>query len=157
MPSNDVIRFPKNYTAYIVGSATAGWKQEVKMKVQNLNGTDELQCTFEGTNHPMAVTSGGLGFMKQEAVVIEADNTIDRQIELDFRVFRVGATIPSDIKGFNKDTHSPLSWVTTYTVNSLQSSLGSGNDSPWHWQYSTEDGGDNDYHDTTLIVTFVKE
>jgi hypothetical protein len=74
------------------------------MKVQNLNGTDELQCTFEGTNHPMAVTSGGLGFMKQEAVVIEADNTIDRQIELDFRVFRVGATIPSDIKGFNRDT-----------------------------------------------------
>jgi hypothetical protein len=51
----------------------------------------------------MVVTSGGTGFMKQEAIVIEADDAVERQIEFDFKVFRIGATVPSNIKGFNRD------------------------------------------------------
>ncbi|OAX31350.1 hypothetical protein K503DRAFT_806132 [Rhizopogon vinicolor AM-OR11-026] len=76
--------------------------------------------------------------MNQEAVVVPADDNNDRQIEIDFKVFKSGSTTASKIKGYKKDTHCPVSWVTNYT-------------------YNTEDGGDNDYHDTTLVVSLIKE
>ena len=85
-------------------TATAGWKQEVKVKVQNTDGSDEIESTFEATNTPLVVTGGGLGFMNQEAVVIAADRVHERQIELDFKVFKIGAINASKVKDYRKNT-----------------------------------------------------
>jgi hypothetical protein len=87
-----------------IQAATAGLKQEVKIKVQSTDGDDENECTFQGVKNPLVITGGGLGFMNQEAVVIAADDTNDRQIELDFKVFKNGASTASKIKDYKKDT-----------------------------------------------------
>ncbi|OJA12259.1 hypothetical protein AZE42_04075, partial [Rhizopogon vesiculosus] len=42
--------------------------------------------------------------MNQEAVVVPADDNNDRQIEIDFKVFKSGSTTASKIKGYKKDT-----------------------------------------------------
>ena len=85
-------------------AATSGWKQEVKIKVQSTDGDDENECTFQGVKNPLVITGGGLGFMNQEAVVVPADDNNDRQIEIDFKVFKSGSTTASKIKGYKKDT-----------------------------------------------------
>ncbi|OAX40666.1 hypothetical protein K503DRAFT_781245 [Rhizopogon vinicolor AM-OR11-026] len=133
----DTIVFPKNCTAYIFGTATSGTMQEVKVKVQDTDGDDENECTFKALNRPLVVTGGGLGFMDQEAVVITADGTDDRQLEIIFKALGSDGK-PQMMKGFKKDKHVPVNWVTNYT-------------------YCTEDSpaGGDDYHDTTLVVSFI--
>jgi hypothetical protein len=75
--------------------------QEVQVKVQNTDGDDENECTFKALNKPLVVTGGGLGFMNQEAVVINADNSNDRQLEVIFKALK--GDKPQVIKGFKKD------------------------------------------------------
>jgi len=134
----DTISLPKNYTAYAFGTATSGMVQEVKVKVQSTDGDDENECTLKALNKPLVVTGGSLGFMNQEAVVINADDSNDRQLEIIFKALDAKGN-PQVMQGFKKDTHSPVNWVTNYT-------------------YHTEDSprGGNDYHDTTFVVSLVK-
>ena len=42
--------------------------------------------------------------MNQEAVVIAADRVNERQIELDFKVFKIGAVNASKVKDYRKNT-----------------------------------------------------
>ena len=55
----------------------------------------------------MAITSGGLGFVNQQAVVVPADNKKKRRLELIFSAYdnKMSATRDAEeIKGFLKDT-----------------------------------------------------
>ncbi|OJA15305.1 hypothetical protein AZE42_00957, partial [Rhizopogon vesiculosus] len=75
---------------------------EVKVKVQSTDGDDENECTFTALNKLLVITGGGLGFMKQEAIVITADGTNDRQLEIIFKALDSGGK-PQTMKSFNKD------------------------------------------------------
>jgi len=91
--SSDTIRFLKGHTAAAhagcLQSAIAGWMQQVVVKVQNTSGSDLNECSFQGLNSPMAIISGGLGFVNQQAVVIPADNRKDRRLELIFSAYTI--------------------------------------------------------------------
>ncbi|OAX33073.1 hypothetical protein K503DRAFT_804676 [Rhizopogon vinicolor AM-OR11-026] len=141
--SSDTIKFPKGHTAYIFGSATAYRMQQVVVKVQKTSGSDLNECSFRGLNGPMAITSGGLGFVNQQAVVIPADNNKNRRLELIFSAYdnHMWATSDAeDIKGFQKNTQtsSVAPRVTSYI-------------------YRTEDGGDKDHDGTTFVVTLIAD
>ncbi|KAJ8584020.1 hypothetical protein M405DRAFT_936865 [Rhizopogon salebrosus TDB-379] len=131
--SSDTIALPKHYTAYIFGAATSGVVQEILVQVQDTNSKELGECTFKGLNEPLAVR-GGVAFQDTEAVVITADNNNARQLKINFKA---GPGNPA--YGFKKDKQDPFSWVTNYT-------------------YCTEDSpsGGNDYHDTTLVVSLIK-
>jgi hypothetical protein len=80
--------------------------QQVVVKVQKTSGSDLNECSFQGLNGPMMITSGGLGFVNQQAVVVPSDNK-NRRLELIFsaydnHMFPTGDA--EEIKGFKKDT-----------------------------------------------------
>jgi len=132
--SSDTISLPKHYTAYIFGAATSGVLQTVQVQVQDTAGKDQGECTFTGHNEPLAVR-GGVAFQDTEAVVINANNSNDRQLKINFKT----GSGAKPVQGFKKYKNDPVNWVTNYT-------------------YCTEDGpgGGNDYHDTTLVVSLIK-
>ncbi|OJA18122.1 hypothetical protein AZE42_13006, partial [Rhizopogon vesiculosus] len=54
----------------------------------------------------MAITSGGLGFVNQQAIVIPADNRENRRLELIFSAYDSNMWTADDaeeIEGFQKD------------------------------------------------------
>ncbi|OAX34992.1 hypothetical protein K503DRAFT_773940 [Rhizopogon vinicolor AM-OR11-026] len=161
--SSDTVLLPTGYTAYIFGvsyilpnvkvltaahvvclqSATSDWMQQVVVKVQNTSGNDFNEIKFQGLNGPMVVTSGSLGFVDQQTVVVPANHTKNRHLELIFSTYENQTSATGDaqeIKGFQKDpyTSTVVPWVSTYI-------------------YRTEDGGDSDYDDTTFVVTLVHQ
>jgi hypothetical protein len=81
----------------------AGWMQQVVVKVQNTSGSDLNECSFQGLNSPMAITSGGLGFVNQQAVVVPADNKKNRRLELIFSAYHSATGDAEEIEGFMKE------------------------------------------------------
>ncbi|OAX31482.1 hypothetical protein K503DRAFT_806036 [Rhizopogon vinicolor AM-OR11-026] len=135
-----IIKFLKGHTAYIFGSATAGRMQQVVVKVQNTGGSDLNECSFQGLNSPMAITSGGLGFVNQQAVVVPADNKKNRRLELIFSAYDPATGDAEEIEEFKtqEQISTVAPWVTSYI-------------------YRTKDEGDNDYDGTTFVVTLIAD
>ena len=109
MHSDDISQIVTVLTAAhaaFLQSATAGWMQQVVVKVQKTSGSDLNECSFQGLNGPMMITSGGLGFVNQQAVVIPADKRKNRRLELIFSSYdnKMSATGDAEeIEGFKKD------------------------------------------------------
>src|SRR5882757_9983647 len=78
--------------------------QQVVVKVQNTSGNDLNECSFQGLDSPMAITSGGLGFVNQQAVVVPADNKKNRHLELIFSAYDPKTGDAEEIEGgFTKE------------------------------------------------------
>ncbi|KDQ57290.1 hypothetical protein JAAARDRAFT_58756 [Jaapia argillacea MUCL 33604] len=128
------VTLPKNNIAFIFGTATAAWTQDVKVKPQFQDDTDLQAYTLQASNNPLEVTHGGSGIARQSTIVINPDSTRERQLELLFRVVVDGKL--RDVHQLDTHVDKPVPWVTNYT-------------------YNTEDGGDHDVHDTTLVVSVI--
>ncbi|KDQ57286.1 hypothetical protein JAAARDRAFT_35923 [Jaapia argillacea MUCL 33604] len=129
-----IVTLPKNTIAFIFGTATSGVKQQVEVKLRS-EGTDLQDCTFEGLNTPLEVTQGGSGIAHQTTIVINPDSTRERELQLVFRSYGRDGYL-RDIVQLDTNVNKPIPWVTNYT-------------------YNTEDGGDHDVHDTTLVVSVI--
>ncbi|KDQ57292.1 hypothetical protein JAAARDRAFT_207591, partial [Jaapia argillacea MUCL 33604] len=128
------VTLPKNTIAFIFGTATAAYTQDVKVKLQFQDDTDLQAYTLQASNNPLEVTHGGSGIARQSTIVINPDSTRERQLELLFRIVVDGKH--RDIRQLDTHVNKPVPWVTNYT-------------------YNTEDGGDHDVHDTTLVVSVI--
>ncbi|OJA14261.1 hypothetical protein AZE42_06864 [Rhizopogon vesiculosus] len=85
---------------------------------------------------------------KKECILQAVDHplVVTGQIELDFKVFKNGGSTASKVKDYKK----VIIYLIVDTFHEYHEVI-------THLRYTTKDGDDNDYHDTTLVVSLIKE